>query len=182
LVRVFPIWARGAEEAWLSKKAKRGLILEKVVSGSLYRFSAGEPQDLDFAVEFCWKEPDIPEKIADICNKGWGFAGRFGDRRYYYKPAGVEASHPSLGSDIEIDRIKNTQNNLVTALLLNIPCTVFCFAYVAIFLFDGFFFTDFTSDNIGYPLFFIWGVFSIVTLIRWFFRLVKRAKLLTPKN
>lgn len=181
-VRVFPIWARSGEEKWLADKARRGLLLEKVVSGGLYRFAAAQPAELDFAVEYCGKEPDVPTKIARICNAGWEYVGRYGDCRYYHKPADSEAAHPSKGNYLELDRIKSAQNNLTTVLLLNIPCTVFCLAYVALFIADGFFFSDFSAYNLGYPFFLAWGVFSAVLLSRWLAKLSKRAKLLAPEE
>ena len=122
------------------------------------RFAAAQPAELDFAVEYCGKEPDVPTKIARICNAGWEYVGRYGDCRYYHKPADSEAAHPSKGNYLELDRIKSAQNNLTTVLLLNIPCTVFCLAYVALFIADGFFFSDFSAYNLGYPFFLAWCV------------------------
>ena len=77
-VRLFPCWASTNKEKWLSKKAASGWLFTDSGNGAIYRFTKSDKRKLVFAVEYMGKNPDIPLEIANDCNSGWEYVGRFG--------------------------------------------------------------------------------------------------------
>ena len=144
-VRIFPCWSMTGEERWLARQAANGRRLLEVRRPGVYRFEVADKAAVKFAVEYAGKDPDVPTRLAQLCNDGWDYIGRAGDKRYY-RTCG-NAVHPSLRSPLESVRLRSVRSNLITLLLLNLPGTLYCLAYLLIFLMDG----GFTFGDIFAP-------------------------------
>ena len=132
--RIFPCWALDAEEQWLSGLASKGYYLSGK-DGDVYLFEKEEPDSICYAVEYASKTHGDPARISSLEAEGWSYVGQFGNKRYYLRPADSESAvHPSEGSLTELERLHTVQSNLMTALLLNIPGTLYCFMYIFLFL------------------------------------------------
>ena len=79
-------------------------------------------------------------------------------------------------------RLHTAQSNLTTAGLLNIPGTLYCLLYIALFLGNGaFYFTDLFAQNTDSWLYLaglLLGAASIAYVLRSILRIRKRLRLL----
>ena len=174
--RIFPCWALDAEEDMLSALASKGHYLSGK-EGDVYLFEKGEPDSVRYAVEYAGKTHTDPEHLSALEAQGWSFVGQFGKKRYYLRPADTEADHPSLGSITELERLHTVQSNLMTAVLLNIPGTLYCFLYIFLFIKGGLLFSDLLgAESLPCVIGALLGVFSLVMLFRWLSALNKRIK------
>ena len=168
-IRIFGCWSHAQEERYLEKCAARGWRLCAVAKPCIYRFEKAEPEKLRYAVEYVGDTPDVPERIAEKCNDGWEFVGRFGSKRFYCAAAAAQPAHPSWGNTEEGQCLRSAQGNLTTAGLLNIPGTFYCFMYLLLFIGDGGFYVSelFTADTGGWLYLFgaALGVVSIAYII-----------------
>jgi len=172
LVRLFPCWAAAKKEKWLSKKAAAGWMFTDAGFKAVYRFKKNEKGKLRFAVEYMGKSPDVPADIADDCNCGWEYIGRFGRYRYYYteESGEVQPAHPAADNKIEPEYLRGVTTNLITLLLLNAPGTIYCILFVMLFFINGgFAFQELYMTNNGALYFFgaVLGIIAYVVLTRW---------------
>lgn len=181
-IRNFACWSQTQEERWLAKRAACGWQLYAAAGACIYRFHRAEPQNLRYAVEYIGSEPDVPEQLAELCNQGWEYLGRFGSKRYFCAPADSRLPHPSQGRPAAVRRLHTAQSNLTTAGLLNIPGTLYCLLYIALFLGNGaFYFTDLFAQNTDSWLYLaglLLGAASIAYVLRSILRIRKRLRLL----
>lgn len=180
-IRNFACWSQKQEERWLEKRAARGWQLYAVVGACLYRFRKITPQPaMRYAVEYIDGEADVPEQLAEICNSGWDYLGKFGKKRYFCTTADQPLVHPACGRPVEERCLRTVQSNLTTAGLLNIPGTLYCLLYVFLFLGEGGFYVSelFESSTGGwvYLLGLLLGAVSIAYVLRGIFRLRSRLK------
>jgi hypothetical protein len=181
-IKMFPCWAGIKREKWLSRKAFSGWMLSDVGYGVIYRFKKSEKRKLRFAVEYLGKNPDIPGEIENDRAAGWEFLGRFGKYRYYYREEDIpgEPAHPAADNQIEQGCLRSITTNLITLLLLNIPGTLYCMAYLGIFFIGGgFLISDLifeTENGVLYLLGGILGIVGYVFLFRWLVMTRKRLK------
>lgn len=181
--RIYPCWALDREERRLSALAARGQRFAGV-DGAVYLFEKDAPEELEYAVEYAGRGPDSPDALAAKAAEGWEFAGRFGKKRYYRRPrAESGAPHPSFGSVHELERLHTVQSNVMTAILMNIPGTVYCAIYLALLFSGGFYIGEImASRTVIYPLGLLLGAASFSLLFRWLFALNKRIKKITKKE
>ncbi len=174
--RIFPCWALDAEEKWLSALAAKGHYLSSK-DGEVYVFEKGEPDSVCYAVEYAGKTHGDPARIAELEEKGFSFVGHFGRKRYYLRPAAEDSDHPSVGSLAELERLHTVQSNLMTAILLNIPGTLYCLLYIFLFIKGGLLFSDLANpESLPCTLGAMLGIFSFAVLFRWLSALNKRIK------
>lgn len=182
-IRNFACWSQKQEERWLQKRAARGWQLYAVVGACLYRFRKIEPQPtMQYAVEYIGRDADVPEQLAEICNSGWEYLGKFGKKRYFCSLSDSTLLHPAKGRPVEEHCLRTVQSNLTTAGLLNIPGTLYCLLYVFLFLNDGGFYMSelFESATGGwvYLMGLLLGAASIAYILRGIFRIRSRLKFL----
>ncbi len=179
-IRIFACWSHAQEERYLEKQAARGWRLYETAKPCIYRFVRAEPVRLRYAVEYMGGLPDVPEQIAEKCNDGWEFVGRFGEKRFYFTEAAEPPPHPSRGNTEENRSLRSAQGNLTTAGLLNLPGTFYCFMYLLLFIGDGGFYVGelFTADTGGWLYLFgaALGVASIVYIVRCVVKIQKRLR------
>lgn len=186
-VRLFPGWASVKAEKWLSKKASKGWLFTDTGFLSVYRFKKIDAKMLRFAVEYMGKNPDIPLEIANDCNSGWEYAGRFGKFRYYYTELTEnETKHPALDNKTEAAYLRGVMTNLITLMLLNIPGTLYCAAFIFLFFIDGGFVIGdlLTSSGNGSLYLFgcVAGITAYITLFKWLRMTTHRLNFITGRK
>lgn len=187
-IKLFPCWASMKKEKWLARMALAGWMLSDIGYGVIYRFNKNEKRKLHFAVEYLGKSPDIPGEIEGDRKSGWEYVGRLGKFRYYFHEDGAspEPEHPAFDNQIEPDYLRKITTSLFSLLLLNIPGTIFCIAYLVIFFANGgFFISDlvFESGNgVLYLFGAILGIVSFVVLFRWLIMARQRLKSISKRR
>jgi hypothetical protein len=81
--KLFGAWNDDKEEAWLSGMARQGLHLHSLGFPGIYNFTAGEPREDVYRLDFITDRKDYQNYLQLFKDAGWEHMGEMGGWQYF---------------------------------------------------------------------------------------------------
>jgi hypothetical protein len=151
--RLFWAWQDDKEEAWLREMSLEGLHLASLGFPGFYYFTAGEPANYVYRLDFITESKDYQSYLQLFKDAGWEHLGRMGGWQYF-RTLADEGELPEIYSDLDSKILK--YRRILVYLSIFLPISV-------IFLSRG-------GESPGYPV--IQMVYAVLMII-YIFAMVK---------
>ncbi len=96
--KLFWAWQDDQEEAWLTQMSQEGLHLKSLGFPGFYYFTAGEPANYVYRLDFVTDTKDYQNYLRLFKDAGWEHLGRMGGWQYFRILAGEDEA-PEIYSD-----------------------------------------------------------------------------------
>lgn len=116
-------------EKILADMARKGWLIKKIISGSLFIYEKIEPRELDFSITPYEIETSLDRKskkdlaeYRDLCREvGWNYITSSFDLHIYFKDVGQEAMDIHTDELVEFDELEKLINKQLKSLYIFLP-------------------------------------------------------------